>query len=116
MLSDFKAVDAQTVSNMLKLTQTYANGITLFCAGVEWSPRDMPTNDDGLNGASKTFNFVTSKQLMSYLKISRATITRHLTRGIPHERLGARIYFRIDDVVIWLREQGQARQAKRRTR
>jgi excisionase family DNA binding protein len=77
----------------------------------------MTKNNDNLDGAKldlmTSLELVTPMQLASYLKISRGTIQRFVTRGVPHERLGSRVYFKIDDVVAWLRDQGRA---ARRTR
>jgi excisionase family DNA binding protein len=70
-------------------------------------------DNDGLGGIDLG---MTPKQLAGQLKISRATVQRHLVRGIPHERLGSRIYFKLDDVMNWLRAQGQAAQRKRTKR
>jgi excisionase family DNA binding protein len=72
--------------------------------------------DEGLDGARPLDGLMTPKQLAGCLKISRGTVQRHLVRGIPHERLGARIYFKLDDVMNWLRAQGQAAQRKRTKR
>lgn len=71
---------------------------------------------DELGGAAKTIDLVTPRQLAGYLKLSRATIQRFVSRGVPHERLGTRVYFKIDDVMTWLRDQGRVVQARRRAR
>lgn len=75
----------------------------------------MTKIDDTLQGA-RLDPLVTPQQLADYLQISRATIQRHITRGMPHERLGASIRFKLDDVMSWLRNQASARANVRKQR
>ena len=110
MLSDFKLLDAQMASNIVNYDQAASRLQDGSCKVISKSM------SDDLNGAGTkaTIDLVTPRQLAGYLRLSRATIQRFVSRGVPHERLGTRVYFQIDDVMAWLRDQGLAAQAKRR--
>jgi excisionase family DNA binding protein len=72
----------------------------------------MGRETDALDGAAQTSDrLYTATDLMSYLRVSRNTIHRKIAQGMPHERYGALIRFRLSDVVAWLRAQRSKRYA-----
>jgi len=46
--------------------------------------------------------YLSMKELMAYLKISRTTVSRLMRQGLPHIKLDRRVLFRRADVDRWL--------------
>ena len=46
--------------------------------------------------------YLTKKDLMAYLKISRTTVDRLMKEGLPHIKLDRRVLFRKEDVDAFL--------------
>jgi len=58
-----------------------------------------------LEGVTETpHELLTPRQLAGYLQISLATISRHLRRGLPHERIGGQIRFDRNAVLRFYRK------------
>jgi len=46
--------------------------------------------------------YLTKKELMAYLKVSRTIIEKLMRQGLPHIKLDRRVLFRREDVDKWL--------------
>lgn len=49
---------------------------------------------------------ITKKELAEELKISLPTIDRQLKLGMPHINIGKAVRFELEEVIKWLKEQG----------
>jgi excisionase family DNA binding protein len=50
-------------------------------------------------------DFITTKDLCQYLKVTKTTIERWRDKGLPFTRVGRGIRFKLDEVMLWLDDQ-----------
>lgn len=53
-------------------------------------------------------DFLTTQELADWLRISRYSVYRHITQGLPHYRIGPHHRFKRVEVEAWMREQAEA--------
>jgi excisionase family DNA binding protein len=56
--------------------------------------------------ADRGIIMITKKELAEELKISLPTIDRQLKLGMPHINIGKAVRFELEEVIKWLKEQG----------
>jgi excisionase family DNA binding protein len=50
-------------------------------------------------------NFITTKELCEYLKVTKTTIERWRKEGLPFSQIGRGIRFKLDEVMQWVEDQ-----------
>jgi len=55
-----------------------------------------------LSSPKMSADYLTKKELMAYLKISRTTVDRLMQQGLPYIKLERRVLFKCEDVDTFL--------------
>lgn len=51
--------------------------------------------------------YITTDELMSYLKVARCSIQRYIARGLPSVKIGGFRRFKLSEVEAWIKKQNQ---------